>query len=156
MVENTDTDTNTSTPQVRRVARRTLPPQEDQTLMKISDKQVSTDAYHQIMKCAAEFTRMSANTPKALLHVVQHIHGSLDNAAACIYKCGNKKDLHKKLELLEEAEEELQFLYNRLDYLYHAKAVTLGQANEFVSLLKEAYVQVDKWHTSTLSRSEAI
>ena len=41
MVENTDTDTNTSTPQVRRVARRTLPPQEDQTLMKISDKQVT-------------------------------------------------------------------------------------------------------------------
>lgn len=95
MVENTNTDTNTNTntPQVRRVAKRTLPPQEDQTLMKISDKLVSTDAYHQIMKCAAEFTRISANAPKTLLHVVQHIHGSLDNVAACIYKCGNKKGL---------------------------------------------------------------
>ena len=83
MTENTNTST--STPQVRRVVKRPLPPQEDQTLMKISDKQVSTDAYHQIMKCAAEFTRMSANTPKALLHVVQHIHGSLDNATRYRY-----------------------------------------------------------------------
>ena len=84
MSENTNASTNT--PQVRRVARRPLPSQEDQTLMKISDKQVSTEAYHQIMKCAAEFTRMSANTPKTLLHVIQHIHGSLDNAAAYVYR----------------------------------------------------------------------
>ena len=108
------------------------------------------------MKCAAEFTRMSANTPKALLHVVQRIRGSLDNAASCVYRCANKKDLYKKLELLEEAEEELQYLYNRLEYLYQAKAITFGQANEFISLLKEAYAQVDKWHTSTLTRLEAI
>ena len=68
MADNTDTNTNT-TP-VRRVVRRPLPPQEDKILMKISDKQVSTDVYHQIMKCASEFTRMSVNTPKTLPHIV--------------------------------------------------------------------------------------
>lgn len=146
----------TNTTPVRRVVRRPLPPQDDQILMKISDKQVSTDVYHQIIKCASEFTRMSANTPKTLLHVVQRVHGSLDNAASCVYRCANKKDLCKKLELLEEAEEELQYLYNRLDYLYHAKAITLGQANEFVSLLKEAYTQVEKWHASIVARLEDI
>ena len=120
----------------------------------ISENQVTTNAYHQIMVCVSEFSNISARIPKALLHVVQHIHGSLDNTAYCVYKCGNKKDIKEKSELLEEALENLMYLYNRLDYLFNAKAITLGQVNHFIGILKAAYIQIEKWYTYTLTHRE--
>lgn len=62
------TNPNSGTTPVRRVVRRPVPLQGDQILMKVSDKQVSTDVYHQIMKCASEFTRMSINIPNTPPH----------------------------------------------------------------------------------------
>ena len=55
----------------------------------------------------------------------------------------------KKLEYLTLAERKLFYLYNRIQYLVEAKAISIGQANEFTAELKEAYTQTRKWLNAT-------
>ena len=115
---------------------------------KISDSAKFTEVYHLIMKAGEAFSRLSPNIPKALLEVVQHIHGSLDESTYHVFKASNTFDNTDKVRHLTVAQEDIFFLYNRIEYLVKARGISIGQANEFIIVLRECHVQLGKWLTS--------
>lgn len=115
---------------------------------KISDSAKFTEVYHLLMKSAEVFTRLSPNIPKALLEVVQRIHGCLDESAYHVFKASNTYDVREKLMHLETAQSDVFYLYNRIEYLVKARGISIGQANEFILVLRDCHAQLGKWLTS--------
>ena len=112
------------------------------------DNMKSTEVFFRIERCADIFSRLSSIIPKQLLAVVQTIHGELCDSLVLVSKAGNEP-MPNKLEYLTLAERKLFYLYNRIQYLFEVKAISVGQANEFTAELKEAYTQALKWLKAT-------
>ena len=133
--------------------RKLVEPAPEQGLIKIHDSQASTDAYHKVMSGAEEFSRISANVPKALLRVIQSIHGDLNTISMDAFKCGNERDIRKKILLLEDAYDGLLALFSEIEYLVRAKGMTVGQANNLLGILRDAHGQIGNWLASLRKRS---
>ena len=112
------------------------------------DNMKSTEVFFRLERCANIFSRLSSIIPKQLLSVVQAIHGELCDSLVLVSRAGNEP-MPKKLEYLTLAERKLFYLHNRIQYLVTARAISIGQANEFAAELKEAYTQTLKWLKAT-------
>lgn len=112
------------------------------------DNMKSTEVFFRLERYANIFSRLSSIIPRQLLAVVQSIHGELCESLVLISKAGNEP-IPNKLEYLTLAERKLFYLYNRIQYLVEARAISIGQANEFTAELKEAYTQTRKWLNAT-------
>ena len=112
------------------------------------DNMKSTEVFFRLERCANIFSSLSSIIPKQLLAVVQSIHGELCESLVLVSRAGNEP-MPKKLEYLTLAERKLFYLFNRIQYLVEARAISIGQANEFSAELKEAYTQTRKWLNAT-------
>lgn len=108
------------------------------------DGMKSTEVYHHLENCANTFSRLSPLVPVQLLRVVQAIHGELYESLVLISQAGNES-MPDKLDYLIKAERKLFYLHNGIQYLVNTRAISIGQANEFASELKEAHKQASKW-----------
>lgn len=97
------------------------------------------------MDIAEEYMRVSVNIPKALLEVQQHIHGSIDKAAYCTYKAEKEIDKQTKIQYINQAMDEIFFLFSRIDYLVKTKGITIGQANLLLDKMKLYHDELKKW-----------
>lgn len=108
------------------------------------DGMKSTEVYHHLENCSNTFSRLSPLIPIQHLRVVQTIHGELCESLVLISQAGNEP-MPDKLGYLRDAERKLFYLHVDIQYLVNTRAISIGQANEFVSELKEAHRQASKW-----------
>lgn len=98
------------------------------------------------------FVRVSINCPKTVLQVIQNIYGRFDNALYWVLKAANTTLVLEKVEYLEKAKPEVFFQFGSLELLVKAHALTVGQSNEVLMRLKEAYEQLSKWYNSCVKQ----
>lgn len=114
-------------------------------LKTISEKFVRTEVYHILMNCGEIFSRHSTHIPRVLEEVQKKIHGAIDESAYHVSQTANTFDIVKKIEHLEIAENEVFFMFNRIEYIVKAKGISIGQANEFILELDKAHTQIVRW-----------
>lgn len=117
---------------------------------KVDEKMQVVDAYHEIMMAVEEFGRVSANVPKTLLEVTQHIYGRYDKAAIETLHAANTFELEEKAKSLGIAQECLFYQFNGLETLVKAHGLTIGAANNVIAATKIAHESIKKWRNSVL------
>lgn len=111
-----------------------------------------TEVYHLLQMTVESFVRVSVNCPKVVLQVIQNIYGRFDNALYWIMKASNTTLIREKIEYLEKAKSDVFFQFGSLELLVKAHALTVGQSNEVLMRLKEAYEQLSKWYNSCVKQ----
>lgn len=117
-------------------------------LKEIREHTQFTDAYHYTMNAIDAFSRFSPNIPNVMLRITQNIYGRFDNAAHELYVAANTKDINKKLECLERAQQELFFQFSSLETIVKGKGMTIGSANEVLGQIYIAHENTVRWLNS--------
>lgn len=123
-----------------------------QKLKVITEKAQYTDVYHLIMKAASQFAQISANVPRNLIEVTQHIHGRFDEAAYHAFRASNTFDIERKRLEINLCRECIFFQFNSLEYLVKTKAASVGAVNIVIETLSEIYTQLNKWRNSLIQK----
>ena len=110
----------------------------------IDEKTRYEDAFFAIGRCAEEFFLFSCNIPQNLTKIVQNIYGRFDDAAYYVFDASNTFDIERKIAALNKAHEALFFQQSSLYLLIKSHGVTVGQANNVIDCIKEAYTQVNR------------
>lgn len=121
-------------------------------LIKITDSSQFTEVYHLIQSTVECFMRVSVNCPKAVLQVVQNTYGRFDDSLFWVFKASNTMDMTEKVEFLQNAKSSVFFQFNSIEMLVKSHSLTIGQANEVLTLLKNSYEQLSKWFNSCVKQ----
>lgn len=121
-------------------------------LIKIKESAQFTEVYHLIQTTVECFMRVSVNCPKTVLKVVQNIYGRFDDALYWVFKASNTKVISEKVEFLQTAKNSVFFQFNSIELLVKSHSLTVGQANEVLTRLKDAYDQLSKWYNSCVKQ----
>lgn len=119
----------------------------------IDEKMRFEDAYYAIGRCAEELYLISPNIPRVLNQIVSNLYGRFDDALHHVFLASNTLNLESKVVHLEEAHKCLFFQQSSLYHLVKAHGITIGQCNNVVDAIKEAYGQINRWK-NTILKSE--
>ena len=117
-------------------------------LNNIDDKARYENAYYAIGKCAEQFYLFAPNIPQNLCKIVQNIHGRFDEALYYVFAVCNSYDIKEKIACLEKAHDCLFFQQSSLYLLVKSHGISVGQANNVIVCIRDAYTQVNKWKNS--------